>query len=204
MTILHISDTHGQHTKLTDLPVADVIVHSGDFTLGGSDKETIDFMKWFCNLSYKYKVFIAGNHDMYMYELDMIEGLPDNVHYLCNSSVEIEGEKFYGMPMFMEDVMDGTYDKLISAIPDDTDVLVTHQPPYGILDGGEYHGKQDFHYGDCKLYAKVLDIKPKLHLFGHDHNVYGSEEHFGTVFSNAAIVDSQYVMKKETPIIYSI
>lgn len=204
MTILHISDTHGQHTKLANLPAADVIVHSGDFTFGGSEQEAIDFMQWFCDLPYKHKVFIAGNHDMCMYGADKIECLSENVYYLCNSSVDIDGVKFYGMPMFMVDVMDGTYDKLISAIPDGTDVLVTHQPPYGILDGGEYHGKQDFHYGDYKLYAKVLDVKPKLHLFGHDHNVYGFEEHFGTVFSNAAVVDSHYVLKKETPLTYNI
>lgn len=204
MTILHLSDTHGQHTKITNLPAADVIVHSGDFTFGGSEREAIDFMQWFCDLPYKYKVFIAGNHDMSMYGAANIEGLPKDVHYLSNSSVVIDGIKFYGLPMFMEDTMEGTYDKLINSIPYDTDVLVTHQPPYGILDGGEYHGKQDFHYGNYLLYAKVLGIKPRLHLFGHDHNVYGSEERFGTIFSNAAVVDSQYVMKKGTPLIYSI
>ena len=56
MTILHISDTHGLHNQLTDLPAADVIVHSGDFTLGGSEKEAIDFMQWFSDLPYKHKV----------------------------------------------------------------------------------------------------------------------------------------------------
>lgn len=45
MIILHISDTHGQHAKLNDLPAADKIVHSGDFTFGGSEQEAIDFMQ---------------------------------------------------------------------------------------------------------------------------------------------------------------
>lgn len=70
MTILHISDTHGQHGKLINVPKADVIVHSGDFTFGGSEKEAIDFMQWFCDLPYKHKVFVAGNHDMCMYGAD--------------------------------------------------------------------------------------------------------------------------------------
>ena len=56
MTILHISDTHGLHNQLTDLPAADVIVHSGDFTLSGSEKEAIEFMQWFSDLPYKHKV----------------------------------------------------------------------------------------------------------------------------------------------------
>lgn len=204
MTILHISDTHGLHNQLNNLPAVDVIVHSGDFTFGGSEKEAIDFMQWFCDLPYKHKVLVAGNHDMCMYGAEKIEGLPDNVHYLCNSSVVIDGVKFYGMPMFMENVIDGTYDTIIKNIPDDTDVLVTHQPPYGILDSGEYHGQKDYHYGDYLLYAKVIDVKPMLHLFGHDHNAYGSEERFGTIFSNAAVVDEHYKLKKLEYLTYRI
>lgn len=59
MKILHISDTHSQHRQLQDLPAADVIVHSGDFTMAGTEAEVIDFMEWFCALPYKHKVFIA-------------------------------------------------------------------------------------------------------------------------------------------------
>ena len=63
MKILHLSDTHGQHNRLKGLPEADVTVHSGDFTFGGSEREVLDFLNWFCGLPYKYKIFIAGNHD---------------------------------------------------------------------------------------------------------------------------------------------
>ena len=204
MTILHISDTHGFHEQLSCLPITDIIVHTGDFTFGGSESEASDFMKWFGNLPHKHKIFIAGNHDMCMFRKEDIKELPKDVHYLCNSSVEIDGIKFYGMPLFMENVMDGTYNKLINSIPDDVNVLLTHQPPYGILDEGEYHGQQDYHYGDYHLYAKVLDIKPRLHLFGHNHNVYGRTERFGITFSNAAIVDEHYKLKEAEYLIYQI
>ena len=50
MKILHISDTHGFHHRLKDLPEADVLVHSGDFTMTGSEKEALDFLEWFCDL----------------------------------------------------------------------------------------------------------------------------------------------------------
>ena len=132
MKILHLSDTHGQHKNLRSLPEADVIVHSGDFTFAGSEEEAYDFMDWFCNLPYEHKVFIAGNHDMCMYGADHIGGLSKNVHYLNSNSVVIDGMKFYGIPMFMEDCMDGKLDMLIQNIPDDIDVLVTHMPPKGI------------------------------------------------------------------------
>ena len=72
MKILHLSDTHGLHKNLTSLPEANVIVHSGDFTFAGSEKEAYDFMNWFCNLPYEHKVFIAGNHDMCMYMAEHI------------------------------------------------------------------------------------------------------------------------------------
>ena len=76
MKILHISDTHGFHHDMNqELPEADVLVHSGDFTWGGSEAEAIDFMNWLIGLPYRYKVFIAGNHDFCMYQADGIQGL---------------------------------------------------------------------------------------------------------------------------------
>lgn len=56
MTILHLSDTHSQHRWLTQLPEADILVHSGDFTMNGSEQEAIDFMNWFCDLPYPHKI----------------------------------------------------------------------------------------------------------------------------------------------------
>lgn len=102
MTILHLSDTHSQHRRLTELPDADILVHSGDFTMNGSEQEAIDFMDWLCDLPYPHKIFICGNHDACLYRAK-IDGLDENVHYLCNSGVVIDGVKFYGVPMFMED-----------------------------------------------------------------------------------------------------
>ncbi len=74
MKILHISDTHGTYPSLTHMPETDVIVHSGDFTMGGSEQEAIDFMNWFCDLPYRHKIFISGNHDACLYGVN-IDGL---------------------------------------------------------------------------------------------------------------------------------
>ncbi len=142
MKILHISDTHGKHQILKDLPNADVIVHTGDITEDGTEEEVKDFIEWFSGLSYAHKIFIAGNHGNCLYGAN-IEGLPDNVHYLCNDSITIDGIKFYGVPMFLQDDLDGNFLELFGRIPADTDVLLTHQPPLGILD------EQDgINYGD--------------------------------------------------------
>lgn len=62
--ILHLSDIHCCHHRLKKLPNADIVIHSGDFTMNGSKKEAIDFLNWFCNLPYPNKIFICGNHDV--------------------------------------------------------------------------------------------------------------------------------------------
>ena len=79
--ILHISDTHGCHHRLYDLPDADILVHSGDFTMNGSEQEVIDFLNWFCDLDYRHKIFICGNHDNCLYEAN-IDGLDANALFM--------------------------------------------------------------------------------------------------------------------------
>lgn len=189
--ILHLSDTHGQHKNLKSLPEADVIVHSGDFTFSGSEEEAYDFMNWFCNLPYKHKIFIAGNHDMCMYGADHIDGLSRNVHYLYNNSVVIDGIKFYGIPMFMEDCMDGNLDVFINNIPDDTDVLITHMPPKGTCDLANY-GKGPEHRGNATLAELLKKLHPTCHLFGHEHDAYGKTIKENVIYSNACVLDSRY------------
>lgn len=191
MKILHISDTHSRHQELPPMPYADVIVHSGDFTLAGSEQEAYDFMNWFCDLPYPHKIFISGNHDMCMYGAYGIEGLLDNVHYLCNSGVEIDGIKFWGIPMFMEDCINGKYDGFFKNIPADTNVLITHMPPHMICDMADY-GSGLSNHGNKSLATRIGQLHLKYHLFGHEHDANGVEKHGDTVFSNASVMDSQY------------
>ena len=154
LKILHLSDTHGVHCRLRELPEADILVHSGDFTMSGSEAETLDFLEWVCDLPYRHKVLVAGNHDACLYGAHL-DGLDDNVHYLCGSGVEIEGLKFWGVPMFMEDCMSGKQEQLYAAFPEDTDVLVTHTPPYGILDRDG-----SILYGSRELLGRVRFLRP--------------------------------------------
>ena len=125
MKILHLSDTHGCHRRLGDLPEADVVVHSGDFCMVGSQREAIDFLDWLCDLPHRHKIFICGNHDECLYEAT-ISGLGPGVHYLCNSGIEIDGISFYGVPMFLHDSLSSRQAKHLSALPSGTDVVITH------------------------------------------------------------------------------
>ena len=186
MKILHLSDTHGCHRRLTDLPEADIVIHSGDFTMNGSEQEVIDFLNWFCDLDYRHKIFICGNHDNCLYKAT-IDGLDTNVHYLCNSGIELNGIYFYGVPMFMEDCITERQSLSYAQIPIDTDVLITHSPAYSILDYDD-----NIHYGSEELLARMSAVNPRLHLFGHIHSQNGMVTLDSTTFSNGAIMNADY------------
>ena len=89
--------------------------------------------------------------------------------------------------MFMEDCVSGKQEQLYASIPEDTDVLVTHTPPYGILDRDG-----SILFGSRELLDRVRTIRPHLHLFGHIHKSHGTTSEGVTVFSNAAIMDEGY------------
>jgi len=176
MRILHLSDTHGLHRQIKDLPAADFIVHSGDISHHGTEEEVLDFLNWFIELPYLHKIFVTGNHDICLWDAEGIKDLPANVHFLQDKSIEINGVKFFGL----------AYNHNENMIPSDTNVLVTHEPPVMILD--ESSG---VHWGNAPLRNRITEIKPRYHLFGHAHEGYSIEKQEGIVFSNASLLDDK-------------
>jgi Icc-related predicted phosphoesterase len=210
MKICIISDTHNKHIRLGKLPDADMIIHCGDFTSVGHGHEIRNFMKWYSNLNqYRYKIAVAGNHD-WLFETNRalaLADVPKNVIYLEDSDVKIEGIKFYGtpvQPIFLNWAFNRLESKLAEhwkAIPDDTDVLITHAPPHSIFDFSIY---DKIHTGSPSLYYEVLErIKPTLHVFGHIHSGYGIKVIENTTFINASNLDENYMCVNE-PILFEI
>ena len=193
MKIVCISDTHGRHYDV-GLPSGDILIHAGDVSAGGTESQIKDFLKWFSEHEFKYKVFIAGNHDfLFEHDLETAKGLiPENVIYLQESSITVEGFKIYGTPItpyFLnwafnrhpgEDI-----EKHVSKIPPDVDILISHGPPYGILDAN-VNGQ---HCGCPSLLAKIEKIKPKLLICGHIHEAYGQRLIGQTTFINASLLN---------------
>ena len=200
MKIIHISDTHNQHYVLPALPLADLVVHSGDVSMAGSAQEVKDFIDWFGSLECKYKIFIGGNHDFCLEGKDprrIQQFLPDNTHYLYNSGVTIEGLRFWGIPYFMSsDFCIENYRQALMEIPDDIDVLITHRPPLEILDRSGYGNM-----GCSDLLDAVRRISPRYHLFGHIHDAYGKTSVDNTVFVNGAILNDKYEFENDPVII---
>lgn len=174
MRIMHLSDTHGLHRKIKNMPKADVIIHCGDISNNGTESEVLDFLNWYIELPYPHKIFVTGNHDLCLWEAEGIEDLPNNIYFLQDSGVEIDGIRFYGI----------VYNHPETLIPHETDIVVTHEPPVMILD--ESVG---IHWGNAPLRNRIMEVKPRYHLFGHSHGGYGTVKQDNIVFSNAALLD---------------
>ena len=200
MRLVFISDTHTLHSRLV-VPDGDVLVSCGDFTGVGNAQQIADFDSWLAKQPHKYVVVVAGNHDIGFEESPeaarMLLGTPI---YLEDSAIRIEGVNFYGSPWtrffnnwafnFPQDHRAGHLraEETWSKIPDDTDVLITHGPPYGILDDAPSGGN----VGCDELLDAVERIKPAIHAFGHIHEGYGTLTRGETLFVNACVCDGLY------------
>ena len=184
MKIVIISDTHGLQDDLPPIE-GDLLIHCGDF------EQTSALDTWFFNLEFENKIVIPGNHDHDAAEKHA-EELPVffNAQFLVDQTVEIGGLKIYGAPWVNE--LEGAafsldHDEIESkweSIPNDTDILITHVPPFGILDlarNGENWG--------CSLLAdRVVEMNLRFHCFGHVHYSYGIADQNGITFINAASI----------------
>ena len=190
MNLTLISDTHGIHHDLK-LQQGEVLIHAGDITEFGTEDEVIDFLRWFAKQPFEHKIFIAGNHEIFLEECTAAKLkriIPEGIIYLQNSAVEIKGLNIYGSPvtpyflgMAFNKRRGNDIKKVWNKIPENIDILITHGPPNGILDNK---------MGCEELIKKVESIKPTLHVFGHIHEQHGTVEQNGTCFVNAALVNS--------------
>jgi Icc-related predicted phosphoesterase len=103
--ITGISDTHNKHNQLEGkLPGGDILIHAGDITSLGRKDEVKRFIKWFSKQEYKYKVFIAGNHDM---TFDNEKLLRDKLaHFEGRDRNDYDTECANGKPQWLIDMLE--------------------------------------------------------------------------------------------------
>lgn len=204
--VVAISDTHGKEAWL-DLPKCDILIHCGDFHIT-SLIELEYANRWFGNQKATHKIYVAGNHDRKLERLEKAEAkrILTNVIYLENDLVEIDGLRIYGSPYspefnnwsFMYPRCSLEAKKIWQQIPENLDILVTHAPPYDILDRNLY----DIRCGCEVLQREILKKKPKRHLFGHLH-LYGGQSttQENIDFYNCSVLDEEYKLKNKSTII---
>lgn len=207
MRVVCVSDTHGRLFRPLVLPEGDVLAVSGDICLHGNLDELRTAAKWLGGSRNQYKeiIVVAGNHDFPFQEHpeEAREILAsESIKYLEDQELLIDGVKFYGSPWtptffewaFMKDrgpEIRAVWEK----IPHDTDVLITHGPPMGILDKNAI-------WGDMCGCADLRDIifdgrleRLKLVTFGHIHEGYGTWAEpggEGPIFVNASVCNEAY------------
>ncbi|KFY89234.1 hypothetical protein V500_05848 [Pseudogymnoascus sp. VKM F-4518 (FW-2643)] len=180
--VVCISDTHNMQPKLPD---GDLLLHAGDLTQSGSAEELRHQIEWLDSQPHKFKVAIAGNHDLCLDHSKQPagDGNDNAVHvdwrsviYLQDSSTTLRFQggrplKIYGSPWTpkhgnwaFQYPREG-YNPWKGSIPEDTDILLTHGPPKHHLDLE--------HLGCSYLLEEIKTKTPLLHVFGHIHAGYG-------------------------------
>jgi Icc-related predicted phosphoesterase len=193
-----ISDTHGLHDRIEGLPDGDVLVHAGDFMNTGTDPEEIlSFNRWLGEQPFKNRIVCSGNHDRYFQDYpQQARALLTHAIYLENAGVTIDDVTFWGSP-YTPEFLNWAFmyrrgpeaRRHWDQIPDNLEVLITHGPPFGILDqvspGSE-------HLGCEGLLKAIEEKKPEVHIFGHIHGSAGTFDNGHTRFVNAAYLNERY------------
>ncbi len=187
------------HGHLPKLEGGDILIVTGDLTARDMSYQYFQFIDWMGKQDYKKKSVIGGNHDGLIAGGRWKFAPPEEFDYLCDSGTIYEGLKIFGSPWtptfcdwyFMKD-RGLEIKKKWDSIPYGTDILVTHGPPFGILDK-----TKDGNFAGCEELRKAIDrIQPRLHVFSHIHEGYGQMTLKCTpkdvVCVNASIMDVNY------------
>lgn len=193
MRLVALSDTHGYHKKLT-IPEGDVFIHAGDFSMKASTEYLCSFSSWVNKLPHKHKIIIAGNHDMACEQMGRLQTkeIFSPAIYLDHEYCQIDDVMFFGSPYtsYIDEPSSWFFDyprngelahrlwgSLIDA--EKINVLITHGPPYGILDKvSDPHEGEDPHVGEKYLLDVIRNHMPKVHIFGHIHEGYGNRTYY--------------------------
>lgn len=197
MKIVAIGDTHGNHRDI-NLPSGDVLIHVGDYIMGyrSSPSPISDFRVWAMEQDFDHVICIAGNHDP-INTGEILTTLSD-IHYLQDSVIDIDGVKFGGSPWITPiygnfNAEERDIDRAMRDLGR-VDVLITHSPPYGILDDSS----RGFNTGSRSIKEMVLRLLPKVHVFGHCHNRGGEFSKIGkTVFANVCVFKGTAIFEIE-------
>ena len=218
MKILATSDLHGNLPSIEHS--FDLLFICGDLCPGKSQLSWLFtvFAEWVKALPFKDNfskiILVPGNHDFVLDSISLseIEDLNSKVGnrivFLRHDIYEhefavsdgVDSLKIFGTPYcslfgnwaFMVD--DDTLDRKFSQIPNDVDILLSHDSPdtngLGFITEGRY--KTDT-TGNKVLAKHIKRVKPKLFLSGHFHSGnHNLEEVNGTLMANVSYVNEFY------------
>ena len=190
--------------------MGDVLIHAGDATSDGTLPETEAFLEWFCAQPHETKIYVPGNHDpafAFARIRRFLEKKYPAVRVLIDQALWLHGIRIYGAPWLsalmteQEHFWIGATSALLkekwNAIPDNTGILVTHGPPFRMLDKNE----SGQYVGDPVLADRLKGLSAlRLHIFGHVHSSHGIRKKDNVLSVNAAMCSSDYHLAN-TPVV---
>lgn len=191
------------HENLPEIDPCDILIVAGDITYGfkgdlASQQGFLvnEFADWCRRVPAERIVVVAGNHDQCVERWGWpLE--PSVCEYLQDSGTRLHGLNIWGTPWqpwfygwafnapqrqgeeFLRDMFD--------RIPDDTDIVICHGPPYGACD--QVGGRRA---GSVALHEAVERVQPSLLVCGHIHGGNGMSKVGHTEVINAALVNDEY------------
>lgn len=233
MKVVALSDLHGILPNM-DKYEADLVCVCGDITptrnheVGFQFNWLItEFYPWCQHIPARQIVWISGNHDKVCQE-SYVPGFLNSgrIRYLQDNFTIFEGLKIYGFPWtpayghwsFGAD--ENTLARKASVICDDTDILLSHGPPFGTFDlvprrtiteENETEWPLGEHTGSKALAERILQLRNnrlKLACVGHIHEQRGRMTYNdipGKTFTlaNVTILDERYE-HKYSPMVFEI
>ena len=192
--IVVCSDTHGKHREL-QIPEGDVFIFAGDFEIR-NNLDLFEMSEWLKELPQKNVVAIFGNHDFTEHtEIKYMKEMFGRVHLLFNEFINVDGFKIWGSPyspyfnnwawMQPDNMLKDIWD----TIPLETEIVVTHTMPYGILDGVLPKMQS---VGSLTLKDRIKEVQPYIQIGGHLHESFGQYTDGKTDYYNVSVMDEQY------------
>lgn len=209
MKIVAISDLHGTFPK--SIPECDLLIVAGDvcpdvfegrFVARQSPERQLHwfnnvFVPWAERQPAEFVLSTWGNHDFCGHLLP-------NAHYdkldvVSDGPVIINGVKLWLTP-WSNQFMDWAFMKrhedlgpIYAKIPDDVDILVSHQPPQGYGDlYMNFDTKQMEHIASSELLYTIERVRPSIVVCGHLHGGHGTYQHGETTIYNVSILNEAY------------
>jgi calcineurin-like phosphoesterase family protein len=201
-----LSDTHGRHENLRDLPPGDVLVHLGDIAYKGN----LDDIRSFGNFldrqtDYTHKIILEGNHDRNLHDsssINLQRELGRKATVLQDATLEIQtphiDSKIRLLGVSWDTCKEDLYDQVLNQYQNGSiDILLTHGNPRTSHGG---HGWE----GSTKLTRVVEQKRIPLHLFGHVHWGRGIQRNpdgyvmvnCATAWNTPVVVDVDYRSKR--------
>ena len=185
--VILIADTQSlnRHHRIV-LPRGDLLIHAGDFCTPEREMWVVEeTAQWLAESPIANKFVIGGNHDALLNtHLSEARRIFKNhgIDYINCGERCACGLRVFGVSYYRHAKFDW------GSLPTDLDILITHAPPWGILDWDDNTGHKNI--GDTKLLKAVMAKRPRLHLFGHSHTPHGLWRGEHTLFVNGALSTS--------------